>query len=80
LPKAFRKEIQEKLKSYSAQYDVKNVDKNGRSYSALSALIECLNKDKSDLIPEFLSQNDLMDQVRTEKMMDVFPELRVLNV
>jgi radical SAM protein with 4Fe4S-binding SPASM domain len=79
LPEAFRKEIQEKLRSYSEKYDVKNVDKNGRSYSALNALIDCLNKDKSEFISEFISQNDRMDAVREEKLFDIFPELEVLK-
>lgn len=79
LPEAFRKEIQEKLRAYSEKYDVKNVDKNGRSYSALNALIDCLNKDKSELISEFVSQNDRMDAVREEKLFDIFPELEVLK-
>ena len=79
LPTDMRKRIQDKLNDYMIRHDLKNVDKNGRSYNAMRAFINSLDEDRSEQLPEFIKYNKSIDDVRTENMYRVFPELKDIN-
>lgn len=77
LPNDVRKEAKEKIISYMERVKLKEVDKNGRSYSAFNALVNTLDEDeKTEHQSEFRRQNRIMDNVRDEDLVSIFPELK----
>lgn len=76
LPKAFREQVQARAKQYIEYHNLKEVDINGRAYSAATALIEFLDTDNEKLKDEFDDNNYKIDVLRNEALLDAFPELR----
>lgn len=76
LPTETRQRIQNKLRDYMDRHDLKTVDKNGRSYNAMKAFINSLDVDKSEMWDQFLESNQRIDDLRSENLFDVFPELK----
>ena len=78
LPEHKRKLIKAKIKDYISKHDLENIDSLNRSTSGLKAFSSFLDEDKSDLIPKFIEYNNSLDEIRNEKLIDVFPELKEL--
>lgn len=76
LPTSVRLEAQTKIQDFMQRTNMKEVDKNGRSFAAFTALVNTLDEHKPHLANEFFRQNKIMDKVREEDLLTVFPELK----
>ena len=79
LPKQVRINIQRNIDKFLKKYNVKEVDRHGRTYHSLVGFKNFLSEDKTHLIPEFLKWSNLLDSVSGDNLFQVFPELQILK-
>lgn len=78
LPEYKRKMIQEKYLQFIYDHNLEEADTGHHRYVSFKALIDSLNADKSNLIPQFVEYSKQLDKIRNEHLPDIFPELRFL--
>lgn len=80
LPEYKRKQIQEKYLQFISDHKLKEIVSAQHRYVSFNAVVDSLNEDLSELLPEFINHAKSIDQLRNEYLTDSFPELSYLYV
>lgn len=80
LPLDIKQDAINKIEKFLIKWDLEKVDVNGRAIAGFRALIKALSDEAPNLIPEFMTQNKLMDDLRSEEFTQTFPELETLKI